>query len=62
MRELSGCLECAAGDSQSLGGDSDPAAIQGMKRDLESLPFIAKEAGRRNENIIEKKLSGGGCL
>ncbi len=53
-----GPLEGAFGDAQSLGGDADAAAVQGVHGDLEPLPFLPEEVLRRDADVVEGK--GGG--
>ena len=57
--ETEGGAERSLGDTQSLGGNADAAAIQGLHGHLEPLPFLGQQVFAGDAAVVEHQLHGG---
>src|SRR6185369_1467387 len=48
-------LESPLGNAERLGSNADPAPVESLHGDLEPLPFLSKQVGCRNPQIVERK-------
>src|SRR4051812_35016857 len=56
QREFPRSVERAAGDSERLAGNPDPAAIERGERDIQALALGAQQAVRRHEDVVKEQL------
>ena len=58
LRILNGLIHSTLSDTQSLRGDTDTAAVQGLHGDAEALAELAKEVFLRHFAVFENQLAG----